>query len=295
MLVYSSESDIPLPKPIPKPIPDYWSLFAALGMLIGLFGYSTRAIATDIVQESEQGTGQGTGIDADELPSVDVANDAVPEDDFDAFEDEFETADAPLVFDPLSGYNRRMTRFNDKFYDWILSPMASGYQAVVPQTGRTAIGRFFKNLFFPLRFVNNVLQLKYDAAAEELARFVINTTVGLVGFFDPAHAWLHLEAHPEDFGQTLGFYGVGSGFHLVLPFLGPSNLRDTIGLVPDAYAVPFAYLHEAEAALAIESYRRLNVTSLHLGEYESIRKDALDLYSFLRDAYEQNRNKQIKE
>lgn len=239
----------------------------------------------------------------------DTLNDAqVSEEDegFDAFEDEFTEAGIPTVSDPLSAYNRAMTKFNDKFFDMLLSPASRAYNAVVPEGGRSGVRRFFKNLFYPLRFTNNVLQVKYEQAAVETARFLVNSTVGLLGFFDPAKEWFDLEAYPEDFGQTLGFYGVGPGFHLVLPFLGPSNLRDTIGLIPDAYMIPTSYLSEIQIsgtsesdrvliAVGVESYRRLNDASLSLEEYESLRRDALDLYTFLRDAYERNRQVKIKE
>ncbi len=235
-----------------------------------------------------------------------VAQDASDEIGFDEFEDEFSPVTEETVFDPLSGYNRAMTTFNDKFFDYVLSPVSRGYSFVVPEGGRIGIRRFFKNLFYPLRFLNNVLQVKYDQAAIETARFIVNSTVGLLGFFDPAEEWLGLEAHPEDFGQTLGVYGVGPGFHIVLPFIGPSNLRDAIGLIPDAYSVPLAYIPEMNIsgvsesdgtliAVGAESYRRLNSASLSLEEYESLRRDALDLYSFLRDAYERNRAAEIKE
>ncbi len=225
---------------------------------------------------------------------------------FDAFEDEFASIPEKTVFDPLSGYNRRMTQFNDKLFDYVISPVSRGYHFIVPEGGRIGVRRFFKNLFYPLRFINNVLQVKYDKAAIETARFIINSTVGLLGFFDPAEEWLGLKAYPEDFGQTLGVYGVGPGFHIVLPFIGPSNLRDTIGLIPDTYSVPITYIPEMKIsgtsdsdktliAVGVESYRRLNSASLSLEEYESLRRDALDLYTFLRDAYERNRAAQIKE
>ncbi len=217
------------------------------------------------------------------------------EDEFDDFSDEFEPLPDQKVYDPFSGYNRSMTSFNDKVFDWIIDPVSRGYNFIVPKGGRVAINRFFKNLFFPIRFVNNVLQLKYDKAVIETLRFTMNTTVGLLGFFDPAESWLNLEAYPEDFGQTLGFYGFGSGPHIVLPFLGPSNLRDFVGLVPDIYATPLTYIPDTGLAFGVESYRRLNIASLQLEEYKSLRRDALDLYTFLRDAYERNRTAKIKE
>ncbi|MFQ5544121.1 MAG: VacJ family lipoprotein, partial [Nitrospiria bacterium] len=231
---------------------------------------------------------------SDTVPDSPVEN-FEEDDDFGEFEDEFEDTDTIKVFDPLSGYNRLVTRFNDKFYDWLIKPSSTGYNFIVPKKGRIAVRRFFNNVFFPVRFANNFLQLKYHEAAIETARFIINSTVGILGFFDPAEDWLNLKPHPEDFGQTLGFYGVGSGFHIVIPILGPSNLRDVLGVMPDVFVTPIAYFSEPEIAFSVEAYRQLNDTSLTLGEYESIRKDALDLYTFMRDAYEQKRNKEIEE
>lgn len=238
----------------------------------------------------------------DQEPSDEAPPQAL-EEDFgfeEEFEEEFAVATTPRVPDPLSGYNRFMTKVNDKFYFWILKPPASGYRKVVPQVIRLSVYRFFENLLFPMRFVNNLLQLKFKPAGVELARFGFNTTVGVLGFTDPAKKWLDLEAYPEDFGQTLGHYGVGSGFHLVLPILGPSNLRDAVGLAADFYLDPICYLGTCfagywEAALGTRSYKTVNNASLHIGEYESFKKDALDFYIFLRDAYEQRRSKEIEE
>ncbi len=216
------------------------------------------------------------------------------EDEFD-LEEEFEDVSAKKVFDPLSGYNRFMTNANDKFYFWVAKPVANGYRKVVPESPRRAIVRFFNNLLFPVRFVNNLLQLKFKRSVIEMARFGLNSTVGILGFTDPAKNWFDLEAYPEDFGQTLGRYGVGSGFHIVLPILGPSNLRDLVGMVPDYFLEPISYIGKDEDEIIVRSVDELNKTSIHIGEYENIKKDALDLYTFLRDSYEQNREKQIRE
>jgi len=222
--------------------------------------------------------------------------------DFDEFEDEFSETSSSRISDPLSGYNRFATRFNDKFYDWVAKPLAKGYQAVVPLPARSSIGRFFRNLYFPVRFANNLLQLKFKNAAIETARFTVNSTIGLLGFLDPAWTWLELEPHPEDFGQTLGFYGLGGGFHIVVPFLGPSNLRDLVGLGADGYAILLPYFPNKEpsevslgAVVGVEAFRRFNIISLELGTYDIIRKDSLDLYILLRNMYEENRTMLIKE
>lgn len=213
---------------------------------------------------------------------------------FDEFDEFDEDVDAEL-FDPLNGYNRLMTRFNDKFYLWVLKPVAKGYSTFMQEPSRLAIGRFFTNLGFPIRFVNNLLQLKVEHAGIETIRFGVNSTTGLLGFLDPAKDWLELDAYPEDFGQTLGHYGLGGGFHIVLPFFGPSNLRDACGMAPDYFLNPIWYIEDIKVSFAVSLFKFVNTASLHIEEYESLRKDALDLYPFLRNAYEQNRNKEIEE
>lgn len=243
----------------------------------------------------------GTGsVDASAVPAV---QESFEKGGFDEFEEEFDSGEEEDEFDPLSGYNRAMTSFNDGFYENVLFPVARGYRYVVPEGGRKAVGRFFDNLQFPIRFVNNVLQLKMANSGEELSRFVINTTVGLLGLFDPAEEWFGLEEHKEDFGQTLGYYGVGGGFHIVWPILGPSNLRDSVGLVGDWYLDPAVYWEEREYNLVKNKYEGYGITvadtindsSFQIEEYQSLKKDALDLYPFFKDIYRQNREKMIKE
>lgn len=226
----------------------------------------------------------------------DEAGDDDFDDDFDdEFEDEFGGAEAPEVFDPLSGYNRFMTDVNDKFYIYVFDPVTKTYRFVIPSPVRSGIGCFFDNLLFPVRFVNNLLQTKFENAGEEFLRFGINTTLGVLGVWDPAKDLFGLEAHPEDFGQTLGHYGVGSGFHVVLPLLGPSNVRDIVSIIPDSVMDPLTYVEPGSAAMGATVFRKVNDYSLEPLGYQDLTKEALDLYPFLRDAYEQNRNKKIKE
>ena len=230
----------------------------------------------------------------------------------DGFEDEFENAEEE-IFDPLSGYNSVMTEFNDGFYVFVLDPVARGYRWVMPDPARRGVKNFFHNLLFPIRFVNNALQLKPINAAEEMFRFIINSTVGIFGIWDPAKEWFGLEAHEEDFGQTLGYYGVGGGFHIVLPFLGPSNLRDMFSLYPDMQMDPVYYVDNRPYNFPMKEgeylgmsrqtiqqtnllmLKTVNKESLRVGQYENLKKDAIELYPFLRDVYEQNRAKLIEE
>jgi len=180
-------------------------------------------------------------------------------------------------------------------YFFVLKPVATIYSIIIPEPGRVAIYRFFKNLLFPIRLVNNLLQLKFEQAGIEFDRFVVNTTIGILGLGDPAKTLLNLDFKEEDFGQTLGHYGIGSGFYIVLPILGPSNLRDIFGMVPDFFLVPINYLDNLKVTASIYTGDIVNNTSLHIGEYESIKKDAIDFYTFIRDGYEQKRKTLIEE
>lgn len=217
-----------------------------------------------------------------------------PMDGFEDF-DEFETDPEETIWDPLIGYNRFMTQVNDTLYVWVLRPTALAYGTVVKEPARLAVNRFFENLGFPARLINNLLQLKYQRASGEIARFSVNTTAGFLGFFDPAKAWLGLEPSPEDFGQTLGHWGVGPGFHIVLPLLGPSNVRDACARVPDIFLSPEYYIESDRASLIVTVIERANAISLMTDQIDAFRRDALDMYIFFRDAYEMNRRKRIEE
>ena len=193
-----------------------------------------------------------------------------------------------------------MTTANDTTYIHIFDPISQGYAAVIPKAARVGLSNVFHNLKFPIRFSNNLLQLKFDRSMKEFGRFFINSTVGVVGIFDVAKAG-GVEPQEEDFGQTLGHYGIKPGFHIVLPFLGPSNLRDTFGFAVDTtidpissasleYQIPETVIE----SLALSTSYYVNKNSLHPGEYENLKKDALDLYLFFRDTYEQKRAKAIE-
>ena len=189
--------------------------------------------------------------------------------------------------------NRGIWWVNDKLYLYVLEPVASGYSKVIPKTGRQSIANAFDNLQAPERFVNNLLQMKASDAGTELKRFVCNSTIGVLGFRDPA-AKKH-EPQPEDFGQTLGHYGVKPVMALQLPLLGPSNLRDTVGMIPDMFLNPIFYLESLAIKIGVKAEEEVNKTSLRLGVYEDIKKERLDVYAFLQNAYEQNRLKKIEE
>lgn len=198
--------------------------------------------------------------------------------------------------DPLEPWNRLMFDFNDSFYFWVYKPFAQGYNYVVAEELRIGFRNFFTNLAMPVRFVNNILQFKFDGAGIEIARFVVNTVAGFVGCIDVAGEYLHLRPYREDFGQTLGAYGLGHGLYVVWPFIGPSSLRDTFGMAGDSFLHPVTYLMPGtEWVFATRTYEYANDRSLRIGEYEDIVKNAVDPYISVRDGYYQYRKRQVQE
>jgi len=209
--------------------------------------------------------------------------------------DEDEEEPKATIRDPLEPVNRAFFHFNDKLYFWALKPMATGYGKVVPQPARTGVRNFFSNVATPIRLVNCVLQGKFKGAGTEVARFGINTTIGVAGLGDPAAKRFHLKKQREDFGQTLGVYRLGGGFYINWPLLGPSSVRGTVGLVGDSFLDPINYFFpDMPPNVGVKGYDRVNATSLSLGQYEDFKKAALDPYVALRDAYYQHRQHLIR-
>ncbi|NPA74412.1 MAG: VacJ family lipoprotein [Epsilonproteobacteria bacterium] len=220
----------------------------------------------------------------------------------DSFEDEF-SVQKKEDFDPLRGYNEVMTDINDKFYTYILFPVAKGYKKVVPTPARKSVSNFFHNLMFPVRLVNNLLQFKIRNSFEETQRFLLNSTIGIGGLFDVATTKFHLKEHDEDFGQTLGYYGIGSGFPIVWPILGQSNLRDSIGFVGDYLIDPKVYISQRSYNIPddqtqsdiIGGVNIINKSSFDYKKYEAIKKGNVLLYPVIKDLYEEHRKKLISE
>lgn len=216
---------------------------------------------------------------------------------FDPGPDPFAAEEPQLrIADPIESVNRGVFWVNDKLYFYLFKPVARVYR-VVPPPVRNSVGHFFTNLGFPVRFVSNLLQLKFFNSAVELHRFMINSTLGLTGFFDPASKSpdLRLRDPDEDFGQTLGYYGVGSGFYLVLPVFGPSSLRDGVGSIGEIFFDPWNYLSLSWPEWGgVKGGEIINRLSLDKDTYEQIKRDAVDPYLFIRNAYIQRRQTQIE-
>ena len=198
------------------------------------------------------------------------------------------------IADPIEPFNRAMFTFNDKLYFWALKPVARGYSYVVPEPARVAMRNVYSNVKTPVRFVNTLLQGKFTGAGTEFARLVINSTIGIGGLFDVAKSHFDLEMYDEDFGQTLGFYGMGGVMYIVWPFFGPSTIRDSLGMAADSALNPTSYIEPFGAALGVSIFEKLNKTSLSLGTYEDIIASSVEPYTGVRDGFIQLRNKQIK-
>jgi phospholipid-binding lipoprotein MlaA len=198
--------------------------------------------------------------------------------------------------DPWESFNDRMFWFNREVLDrFLLKPLATAWDFLLPDPVQRGIHNMFDNLAVVRRVVNNSLQAKFLGAATELARFTINSTVGLAGFFDIAKEGFGIEQRDEDAGQTFGVWGMGPGPYLVLPFLPPLTVRDGIGYALDVAMTPYAYFIPWYASLGGTATSTVNERSLNLDRFERVAESTVDLYSAVRNAYLQRRAAAIRQ
>jgi phospholipid-binding lipoprotein MlaA len=194
--------------------------------------------------------------------------------------------------DPLEPMNRVIFDFNQVTDTYLIRPVALGYRYITPQTVRTHIGNVSDNLYEPINMVNSLLQGDLTQTFTTMWRFIINTTVGLGGINDVASE-AGLARRSEDFGQTLASWGIGSGPYIVLPILGPSNLRDTTGRVADYFANPVHYYLESDEELALAIGQGLVTRERWFDPIDDAYNGSIDPYSTFRSMYEQRRARQI--
>ncbi|HEX5020301.1 MAG TPA: VacJ family lipoprotein [Candidatus Binatia bacterium] len=207
---------------------------------------------------------------------------AAPGDDFDE--------------DPWEGFNERMFWFNREVLDrFLLKPVATGWDFIFPDPVQRGLHNFFDNLAVVRRVVNNTLQLKLTGAGTELARFTINSTVGVVGFFDVAKDAFGINQRDEDTGQTFGVWGMGPGPYLILPFLPPLTVRDGVGYAFDVAMTPYTYFIPWWGSLAGTATNTVNERSLNLDRFERVTESTVDLYGAVRNGYLQRRAAAIKQ
>jgi len=252
---------------------------------------------TPAVEEADR----GDPAEADPQAKGTAVSDSADEDE--ATDEDFEETFA-VIADPLQPFNRFMFDVNDKLYFYLLKPVAQAYKFVLPEPVRVSVRNVISNLSTPVRLVNCLFQGKFEGAAVEFSRFMVNTTAGVLGIFDLAKKYHHLDKQDEDFGQTLGFYGIGDGFYIVWPLLGPSSIRDTVGMAADYFASPHVYIDPDRDLLGIVDVNStiptvvsgtslVNETSLSIGKYEEFKESSIDPYISMRNAYIENRKNKI--
>ena len=225
------------------------------------------------------------------------------EDELSSSLDEIEEDDAYAmeIWDPLEPVNRGIFWFNDQAYVYVMKPVADGYDYITPKPVQNCISNFFKNLNLPIDFVSNILQAELTQAGKTFGRFVVNTTVGVVGFFDIAQS-IGLERSTQDTGLAFARWGIPHGFYLVIPFMGPSSLRDGIGTVADGFIHPIEYpiylnsfsnTDEWWYLGAAHSARTIDLINRRKDAIETAKEGSLDYYLFLQAAYYQLRYQEL--
>lgn len=216
------------------------------------------------------------------LGALEAAQSAAPGDDFDS--------------DPWEPFNDKMFWFNREVLDrFLLKPLATAWDFITPDVVQRGVRNMFDNLEVVRRVVNNSLQAKFGGAGIELARFSINSTIGVLGFFDVAKDGFGIEQRDEDTGQTFGTWGMGPGPYLVLPFLPPLNVRDGIGLIFDRAMFPPSYFMPFWGSIVYRLDEGVNDRSLNLDRFERVAESTVDLYSAVRNGYLQRRAAAIRQ
>ncbi len=201
-----------------------------------------------------------------------------------------ETVDA---WDPWEPFNEKTFSFNRQVDRFVLKPVAKGYNAALPDPIRGGIANMFDNLDVTRHLVNNILQLRFDGAGRELARFAINSTVGIAGFFDVA-GHFDIAKSDRDMGQTLGIYGIGNGPYLVVPFLHPFTVRDFVGFLFDQAMSPLDYFIPIGATIGMTATETVSERAATIDRFEGVEDSVIDLYGSVRDGYFQRRAADLK-
>jgi len=288
--------------------PSRWSLLV-LCLALGLCGCAGNDQSTKTLGNLEKGAEPTFVESAEEAVGEEPGFDAELVDPFDESPHEAQMEE----YDPIEPVNSAIFEFNYRFDKYLLKPVAKVYNFFVPPDVQQSIVNVFQNARFVPRFFNNLLQAKFRGAGIEMSRFLINSTLGVGGLFDPAKIMFDLDTPLEDLGQTLGSYGVPPGPYLVVPFYGPFTLRDGFGFIGDIFLDPFNWLvlpifEIADAPRLVQhdptiNYARLGLTggesvnlrSLTLKTFQGVEEGTLDLYGAIRNGYLQQRQKAIQE
>jgi phospholipid-binding lipoprotein MlaA len=274
--------------------PVLWSVgLLVLGIILSLAVIRRSYAADDGTMANSTIDGEGTSI-ASSSPDNDKAGPATTS--FASEADPGSAAGEDFDEDPFESFNEKTFWFNREVLDrYILKPVATAWDFILPDPVQRGIHNAFDNLAVVRRVVNNALQLKFVGTAKEIARFGINSTIGVAGFFDIAKEGFGIEQSDEDTGQTFGVWGMGPGPYLVLPFLPPLTIRDGIGYAFDTAMTPYIYFIPWYASLGGTATNVVNERSLNLDRFERVAESTVDLYSAVRNAYLQRRAAAIRQ
>lgn len=279
-----------------------------LGLTLGLGGCTGNDQSTHTLENLEKGTKSSLMESAEVSLDADAGLDDEFLDPFDEFDD------AQLEeYDPLESVNSVVFEFNYQLDKYVVKPVAKVYNFFIPPDVQQSFANVFQNIRFFPRFLNNLFQAKFEGAGIEISRFLINSTLGVGGMFDPAKIMFDLDTPLEDLGQTLGTYGVSPGPYLVVPFYGPFTLRDGAGFIGDAFLDPFNWFvlpfvttdsipqlvqdrsTLRNIRLGLTGGEAVNVRSLSLEKFQGVEEGTLDLYGAIRNGYLQQRLHAIQE
>jgi phospholipid-binding lipoprotein MlaA len=285
-----------------NPVKKLWSVAAVIFFLVIFLSYNPAVAFNDeatlyLAQATQEAADKQSETPVgDEILAQAKGAEEVEEDEYDDEDEYGDEDDVELIPDPWIEMNQGLYTFNDRLYFWLLKPVSRGYGFIIPEELRQGVRNFMYNIRFPVRFINALLQGKVRKSGYEFGQFFINSTAGCLGLLNPSANYPHLQPSKEDMGQTFAVWGIGNGAYIMLPFLGPSSLRDGMGRIGDIFLDPIWWLFDdIWVTLAIRAGEAVNDTSLRIGEYEALKEAALDPYIMIRNAYIQNRNKLIAE
>jgi phospholipid-binding lipoprotein MlaA len=228
-------------------------------------------------------------------PSLAAAAAATADETAEDYGDNGDNGNGEPYPDAIEGFNRGVFSFNDGFITYVFSPFDTFYTGFFPQDIRNGFGNFYRNLGYPVRLINALLQFKFDKIGKETASFALNTVFGVGGLFNVTRNMPALQSSPEDFSQTLAFYGLGEGTYVVVPFLGPSTVRDVVGTVADSFLHPLSLVTPDSAKYALIGHDKTNAASAALPTYKEIKKESFDHYTSMKDVFFQYRRGLEKE
>ena len=281
-----------------------------LSFALGFSGCAGKDQSTRTLESLENGNKPSALVSAEAALNED---EGFEDELFDPFDENLEEENILEEYDPFESVNSVVFEFNYQFDKYLLKPAAQVYNFIIPPDVQVSIFNMFQNARVVPRLFNNLFQAKFNGAGIELSRFLINSTLGVGGLFDPAKIMFGLETPLEDLGQTLGSYGVPPGPYLVVPFYGPFTLRDGFGFIADKFLDPFNWLvlpiveiadaprliqHDPTityAQLGLTTVENVNLRSLTLKSFQGVEEGTIDLYGAIRNGYLQQRQRAIEE